>query len=104
MAKQGGKSKRPRGAVAQARGQRCFARAQQRHELNAKAQLKRQIANSENSGLTAWQLSLQARARRRAILASAWAASPWRPGDATGREKSVHEWISAHKQPSAQPA
>lgn len=100
--KQSGGSKRPRGDKAKLRGQRCFARAQQAHAENDRAQEKRHAANLASSGLTPWQLSLQARVVRRAILASAWASSPWRPGDAVNREKSVHEWIVAHKQPDPQ--
>ncbi len=104
MAKQGGKSKKPRGALAAARGQRCYARAQQMHARRHQVQEKRNAANLAGDGLNPWQLALQARARRREILRSAWNSQPWRPGDAGSREKSVHEWIAAHKQPSAQPA
>lgn len=104
MAKQGGKSKKPRNAVAAARGQRSFRNAQDRHKVNYQAQEKRAEYNRHVGGLTPWQQAQQARARRRAILASAWASSPWRPGDAVNREKSVHEWVVAHKQPATQPA
>lgn len=100
MAKQGGKSKRPRSANAAARGQRCFAMAQKQHENNCKAQEKRHAANLASGGPTPWELAQQARARRREILKFAWNALPWRPGDAVGREKSVHEWILAHRVPS----
>lgn len=104
MAGKSGSSKKPRGATAQARGQRSFATAQKRHATNYQMQEKRHAANLASGGLTPWQRALQARARRREILRSAWVSNPWRPGDAVNREKSVHEWILAHKQPSTQPA
>jgi hypothetical protein len=104
--KQGGKSKRPQNE--REKNARLASRrsAAAKHVANFKAQEKRHQENLEHPGdPLAWALACVERARRRAILAAAWAASPWRPGDATNREKSVREYILAHPQPDeASPA
>jgi len=84
--------------VAAARGQRSYANAQKRHQASYAAQERRHAENLLHIGdPSAWSLACLERAVRRNILKLAWAANPWRPGDAAGREKSVREYILASR-------
>ncbi len=96
-AQKSGKSKRPQSERKKNARAACRRRAEVRHGALHAAQERRHAANVAAGGLTPWQLSELARAARRVILAAAWHASPWHPGDAAAREKSVREWTLAHR-------